>query len=230
MKPFKHLVLAAALISLSACQTLDGIVADFDKLEIPSMTMSESDADQLVYDGTCPSIEVVNELRQLNEFTNPYDQVDHNLISRATITNIETACSHAKTNVTIDMKMAFEGMLGPRARRTANDKPFFSYPFFVAVTDAGGNILAKEIFAANMTYGAGQNRQTYYEKMRQIIPVENRAAANRFKILVGFQLDTDQLNYNRKKIKETEKPLNAPPLDLSIPEESKPKKITTTRF
>jgi len=183
---------------------MDGFMSDMDSLDLPSLSMSEDSPESLIYDGHCPSVEVVNELRDLYEFTNRNEPQQQNMISRATIAKIETACQNSENAVTVDLKMAFEGTLGPRGRSSTQEKPFFSYPFFVAVTSANGRILAKEIFAANITYEAGKDYQTYYENMRQIIPIEARDSGNRYKILVGFQLGPDQLTYNRAKM--TSKP------------------------
>lgn len=204
MKQLRFFTLSICAIALSSCQAMDGLVQDIDSLDLPSLSMSESSTDQLIYDGKCPHVEIVEELRAFNDFTDLSDPGDYNLISRATIAKIDTACSYDQRSVTVDLKMAFEGQLGPRAKTSASDKPFFSYPFFVAVTGAGGDILAKEIFAASMTYPAGENRQTYHENMRQIIPVESRDRGARYKILVGFQLNPDQLAYNRHKEKQSD--------------------------
>jgi hypothetical protein len=103
--------------------------------------------------------------------------------------------------VTVDLKVFFEGTLGPMGQ--AAPQPTVSYPFFVAVTSPSGAILAKEVFSAPMTYSAG-GQETYVETMRQIIPIPNKEAGDHFKVLAGFQLSQDQLNYNRAVIASEE--------------------------
>ena len=100
--------------------------------------------------------------------------------------------------------MDFAGTLGPQARAASGQKPFFSHPFFVAITSDNGDILAKEIFAASLTYPAGADSQTYTERLRQVIPIDNRDRGANYKVLVGFQLTPDQLAYNRKKLAEVQ--------------------------
>ena len=112
----------------------------------------------------------------------------------------QSTCTYNDRSVTVDLKLAFDGNLGPKGRKTSKDKPFFSYPFFVAVTSPSGKILAKEIFAASMTYDAGQNEQIYFETLRQIIPTDNRSQGAGYKVMIGFQLAEKQLDYNRKII------------------------------
>jgi hypothetical protein len=203
MKHLRFLALGLSLCTLSACQTFNNLVDDVNALELPSFATisgNESTPDQLIYTGNCPQVQIVEELRSMSEFTNPNDMGDHNLISRVDIATVNSSCNNDGKAVTADLKMAFDGLLGPRAGRQGNDKIHFSYPFFVAITDARGRIMAKEIFAANMAYPPGEARHTYHENMRQIIPIEPRDRNKKFKILIGFQLGPDQLAYNRERL------------------------------
>ncbi len=193
------LCIAGPLFTLSACQTFDGVVKDIKGINLPSLRNSTSRSSQeLVYSGSCPQAEAVEELKSLSEFSDTSDQSDYNLVSKIGIANLQSACNYDERSVTIDLRMDFQGTLGPRGGNSGS----FSYPFFVAVTSARGDILAKEVFAAPLTYNPGQKTQTYTEKMRQIIPIENRDRGSKYKILVGLQLTPDQLGYNRKKIAE----------------------------
>ena len=76
-----------------------------------------------------------------------------NLISRIDLKSAESTCRLASKSAIVDVRLIFQGKLGAKGRQTRTDKPFFSYPFFVAVTSPNGKIMAKEIFAASMTYG-----------------------------------------------------------------------------
>ena len=207
MKYLRYSLLGLCLIGLSACQTWEGVMKDFESINIPALdgfspTNNDTVTDKLVYTGGCPAVEAVEELSSLSEFTDASNQTDYNLIAKIDIAKIQNSCSYDKNAVTIDLSMDFLGTLGPTGRASSGGKPFFSYPFFVAVTSASGDILAKEIFAASMTYSPGQSTQTYTEKLRQIIPVESRDTGASYKVLVGFQLTPDQLAYNRKILQE----------------------------
>ncbi|MEM7650541.1 MAG: hypothetical protein AAF204_00470 [Pseudomonadota bacterium] len=177
---------------------MSGVVKDIESIRMPSLSKSTASSRELVFTGECPQAEAVGELRMLSEFTNPSDPSDANLISNISIENVNDTCSYEENTVTIDLKMDFRGTIGPMGRSAGS--PSFSYPFFVAVTAANGDILAKEIFAANLTYPPGQQTQGYTEKLRQIIPIESKRRGKDFKVLVGFQLTPDQLAYNRQQI------------------------------
>lgn len=198
MKQLRFLAFSLCIFALSACDTMDGIMSDLGDIEMPTLSSdSEPESEQFVVSASCPNAKVVEELGTINEFMDISDLADYNLVSSVEITGLESSCTYSDTSMTVDLKLAFEGNLGPRARQQSGDTPFFSYPFFVAVTSPRGDILAKEIFAASMTYESGQNRQNYYESLRQIIPVDSRSDGARHKVLVGFQLSQDQLAYNR---------------------------------
>ena len=206
MKPFvKILSIATIALTITACETMEGIKQDITNIQLSDFSPANAfpkgsnDADRLI-DGNCPQVQIVKELSMLDEFPPGNSSKSSNLISNVVMSEAESRCEYKDRSVTVDLKLAFDGKLGPKGRKTSKDKPFFSYPFFVAVTSPGGKILAKEIFAASMTYNAGQNNQTYYETLRQIIPTDSRTQGAGYKVMIGFQLGEKQLAYNRKRI------------------------------
>lgn len=202
MKPFlKILSISICLLSLTACETVEGLKQDISNIKLSDFTPSISksnDESQFLINGNCPKITIVEELSMLDEFTPGTSAKSSNLISSVKMSESESTCTYNDRSVTVDLKLAFNGKLGTKGRKTSKDKPFFSYPFFVAVTSPSGKILAKEIFAASMTYDAGKNEQVYFETLRQIIPTDSRSKGAGYKVMLGFQLAEKQLNYNRK--------------------------------
>ncbi len=146
----------------------------------------------------CPSIEIIDDLSSLSDFSDPKNTAATQLISRVDLSSAQSTCKLASKSAIIDLKLIFKGALGDKGRIKSSDKPFFSYPFFVAVTSPSGKIMAKEIFAASLTYGANENKHTYFENLRQIIPIKSKDMARHYKILIGFQVTPDQLAYNRE--------------------------------
>ena len=203
MKDFRYFALLACVLTLPACETMDGFTKDLQSLNFPSMSMTESGPENLIYEGKCPRVEVVDDLRTATDFADAGNMSATNLVSKADIARVESACAYDENTVTVDLSLTFAGTLGPQADTTGSKKTFMTYPFFVAVTSPSGDILAKEVFSANLTYDPGQTAQTYFDKMRQVIPVESQNRGSRHKILVGFQLSPDQLAYNRENAKKT---------------------------
>ena len=206
MKHLRYSLLVLSVLGLGACeQTFEGLKQDLGSINLPKSTASSvsgNEADRFVASGACPQAEIVGELQSLSEFDSASNPAPSNLISTIEITNVQKSCNYASGAATIDLKMDFVGTLGPRGRALSSDRPFFSYPFFVAVTSRDGTILAKEVFAASLTYDPGQNTKIYTEKLRQIIPIERGESGGDYRVLVGFQLTPDQLAHNRQKIRE----------------------------
>lgn len=199
MRLSKFLLSATGFLLLAGCQTMNGIVKDVNNTfgSMRSSASASSTSATPVIDDKCPRIEIVDELSSFSEFTSD-TMSQSNLVSRVDLNQVESSCSIKSGQVTLDLKLAFNGTLGPKAKLRNNDKPFFSYPFFIAVTNDKGVILAKEVFAASMTYERNENEHTYYENLRQIIPITSYAEAKQFTVMIGFQLTNEQLKYNRK--------------------------------
>lgn len=188
-----------AMLCFTACEPMDDFQSDFSDLRTGKVTYSDSSQDpsERLLESPCPRVEIVDDLSSISDFTNPKKQKKENLISRVNLGSAESTCKLASKSAVIDLKLLFNGKLGPKGKTKKGDKPFFSYPFFVAVTSPNGKIIAKEIFAASMTYGPNENTHTYFEKLRQIIPISRKDQAKYYKILIGFQITPDQLSYNR---------------------------------
>ncbi len=193
------LCLCLLILPLTACETIEAVDEDVhalkENLGVPRLVEGRT---EYLLANECPQIEIVDDLSSLSDFSSPKSPSRKNLISRIDIKSAESTCKLASKSAIIDLKVIFQGTLGPKGRNDKAEKPFFSYPFFIVVTTPTGKILAKEIFAASMTFAAGANQHTYFEQLRQIIPINSKEQAYRYRVLIGFQVTPDQLEYNRK--------------------------------
>lgn len=200
MKNVRLIALACCVSALSACNTVDGFVEDIKFTDWGQFSgRAGGKSENLLADG-CPVAGIVPDLDSYSEFTDNAAPTARTLVSQARMTEIQSKCEYGPQSVTVDIKLLFDGALGPQGG--AGGAPNYSYPFFVAITSPAGTILAKEIFAANMTYN-GQT-QGYQESMRQIIPITSKEAGQYYKVLAGFQLTPEQLAYNRAVIASEE--------------------------
>ncbi|MCK6418801.1 MAG: hypothetical protein L6Q57_07685 [Alphaproteobacteria bacterium] len=199
MKNFKAIiVLCGALVLVSCADTWNELKGGLGDLSLPSLRNGTNPED-FVAGSDCPKVEAVPELAAYNEFRPVKNPFEDSLITSVNLTLVGAACTYNPKSVTMDLKLQFDGRLGPAQK--AENKEFFSIPFFVAVKEPGGNVLAKEVFAASLNYTPGSGRATYTENLRQIIPIANTARGPRYKVVVGFQLSPEQLAYNRAAIK-----------------------------
>lgn len=202
-----------ALLALPACETLEGFKRDMGKLGISLQSgFSDSPAPAgavAADDGSlvppvaadCPSTTIMPELKSLSEFADPAKPSDKNQISEFTMVGVQSTCQQHAAALAMHIDLVFAGKIGPKGRANKSDKPTFSYPYFIAVTDAKGAVVAKEVFAANVSYGKDQSESKQIESITQNLPVKSADEMKNFKVLVGFQLDDAQLAYNRSQQK-----------------------------
>lgn len=146
----------------------------------------------------CPQVTILDELDSLHQFSNPARPVPENKISSITLTELKTNCTYNENTVAVELDLTFKGEIGPAARIWQTDRPSFAYPYFMAITTPNGNIVAKEVFAATVSYDKGQNDLVHRESLRQIIPL-NGEFDTHHSIMLGFQLTEEELAYNRMR-------------------------------
>lgn len=117
------------------------------------------------------------------------------------MSDIKVTCQSADTGMTAEIAINFDGALGPKARWKEGDEPSFAYPYFVAVTNAQGAVMSKEIFAASVSYGAKENTLRQVETISQALPGNALETPALYTIVLGFQLSDEQLAYNRQALK-----------------------------
>lgn len=199
MKSRKYFALFLCVITLAACQTMRGVEEDIGSIGSSASLSADQDSSQKLI-GSCPVVEIVQDLAVYSDFAPPGETAPGDLVSSVGMSRSATSCAANKRSVTVDIQLAFDAVLGPRGRMSAGAKPFFTYPYFVAVTDPSGKIMAKEIFAASFSFEAGEEQHHHQETLRHIIPLENPANVSNYRVLIGFQLTPDQLEYNRAAI------------------------------
>jgi hypothetical protein len=221
----------SGLIPLSACnQTMTEFRERVGNLEMPSFLQQKPGQAEIVsMDGVsaCPNVSVVQDLGALYEFTDMSRPEEQTLVSRADMSLERVSCVYSpeRGSVAVQMTVSFDSKLGPRSKIYKGDRPNFAYPYFIAVSNPMDEIIAKEIFAASVSYESNQNELSYKETLRQIIPLDALSAGPDYNVLIGFQLTDDQLAYNRARAMPLESsaapasaaPASAAPASPSIP-------------
>lgn len=142
----------------------------------------------------CPHAQVVNDLKSIHQFTAPNAPNQTQSVSSASMDIINYNCATENGSLVLDIEVGFNGKLGVEGR-TAQTTPSLSYPYFVAVTDGKGTILAKEIFSATLAYTDNSDIVSQSETIRQAMPADTVTSS--YRVLVGFQLSPQELAYNR---------------------------------
>jgi hypothetical protein len=191
----KNILLAVVALALGACSTLEGARTSLEGLDLPDFKWGEGRT-TTIPQGQCPAVARVAELSSLYQFTNPAQPMPTAAISTAHLSRVDSVCTKQGGNIKISLALQFSGALGPAGRMRPTDRAAFVYPYFVAIIDPQNNIVSKEIMALSMAYDAQVNQLRQTETMTQLLPLDG-IAANRYRILVGFQLGRDEVAYNR---------------------------------
>ena len=207
----QHLLLIGAMaLCLSACGTVHGLKQDIgslggavgstvNDLKTKATTASENHAPAVINDGTCPPIFVDPQLSSISEFYNMEKPSKGTEVSSMEITETASACQVDGEYLEVKVQLSFAGKLGPKAKRKSGDRPFFAYPYFIAVTDDQNTELAKELFAASVTYESKQEKIELVETIRQKLPLNDDGSTPPYQVKIGFQLTEEQLFYNASR-------------------------------
>lgn len=211
MKTYKIILVALFSLSLTACQTLEGIKKDFSSMgssvdnKVQSLKSSKSSkssdiekqsATAIMNDGSCPPISVDPQLNTMSEFYDQEKPSKGTEVSTLNLIGTKSACTVTNGYLDVQVELSFEGELGPKAKRKSGDRPFFAYPYFISVTDNEGIELAKELFAASVTYEANQDKIQLMDTIRQKLPLNDDGSTPGYQIKIGFQLTEAQLFHN----------------------------------
>lgn len=145
----------------------------------------------------CPDVSLVRELKSLHQFADPADPTIETKISGIEFTDVKSTCQVRDGTLVVDIDLSVKGGLGPKGRFTRNERPSFSYPYFLAITSMSGNIIAKDIYAFTASYGTEKNSYYGQDTIRQIMPLPDSGRPEDVSLLIGFQLTPEELAYNR---------------------------------
>jgi hypothetical protein len=163
---------------------------------------------------SCPPVSIDQDTSHIYLFTDPAHPKPTNEESHAHMATVRGMCTDHGKSILIDISLDIEGGLGPKARAGSSDKPSFSYPYFLAVTDPQGNVIAEQVYATTLSYGPDEQRLNKTETLRQIVPLNGHTGAD-YHIVLGFQLNTDQIAYNQAHLSGPAPTTEAAPVETT---------------
>jgi len=194
---YLSLLSVGLLFFVGACDTVREVSSDMgDAIGVATPTLDRS-SERLISQGACPKVEIVEDLSLVYDFMMGAEKTPQNLISSAKINEAHAMCDYGLQSITMDTKIQFLSQMGGSSRGRTS----FDYPFFVAVTVDNGEILAKEIFPKSVEHSDAHPTKPYAQDVRQIIPLKDGYDGSRYKVLVGFQVNSEQLAFNRELLR-----------------------------
>ncbi len=145
--------------------------------------------------GQCPSTGSIYDASRYVKFKDGTDELFPNIEYTAEIVDVRSFCRYIDDKPLVaELEIDFAFGKGEAATDTSH-----AYPFFVAVTRRNGKVLAKEIYQTEAKFVNGTRLDGKTELVGRItIPrADETIAGSNFEILVGFDLDEQQLAFNR---------------------------------
>lgn len=180
-------LLLTAALGLAACtDTLAGIKQDMAAFKMPSFKSAE------VPDETCPEMRIVPDLSSYYEFSGLSTSLEDDASMNAQLRSFTSEC------VTENGRVAATAYLDFAIERSAKDTSEASYaiPYFFAVTDSSGQIISKQLHTLDVVFTADDSStKRQMEMVTQSLP-----ALEGYAVLIGFQLSSAQLEYNRLQL------------------------------
>ncbi len=110
----------------------------------------------------------------------------------ASLSGIASHCTFEGHGISIDANFRLMAQQGPLGHGGTLD-----FPYFVAIVDPAGTVLAKSVFSTPLTLTPTQARIGSKESVHDYIPLEDKTAAGDYSVVIGFQLDDRQVQFNR---------------------------------
>lgn len=142
----------------------------------------------------CPRISILNDASTITLYRAGDGRDLTDIAFKARVSRITSKCSYRGTRLRSDAKIEIIAERGPGARSRE-----LAFRFFVTIIDFRGNILTKKVFGSEIEFVQGRRRAGVFEEIEQTIELRENESGADYEIIVGFQLNQDQLERNRKQ-------------------------------
>ncbi|MBT4880125.1 MAG: hypothetical protein HOI80_00290 [Alphaproteobacteria bacterium] len=99
---------------------------------------------------------------------------------------------------TTNVKLVIQTMI-QRPNTASDDSQEFSFDYFITVTDAQNDIISKMIYTALVDFDENQRKKVELIEQVISIPESSEKSIKDYRVYVGLQVDSVQLEKNRKK-------------------------------
>ena len=177
--PVRKSLPVLALVALSGCSMFGGGEAKPGEVAL-----------------ACPQIGIVRELSEVTQFR-PGGKDMTDVTSRAALAEYSGNCEYGSDGVTVNLNLFVLAERGPALQGNQA-----AYRYFVAVSRPDEETpVSKAEFDSTVEFPRGQTRVVTKEELAPRIPLPKDVNAKNWKVLVGFQLTPEQLDFNLAQAK-----------------------------
>ena len=142
----------------------------------------------------CPVVSFVDGLDKVTVFGAQGGADLANVLYSAEVKQLAAVCKFGRKGaaVTAEFLLIADRGLGDRERVARPS-------YFVAVTDPQGNVMAKEVFEAEIPFNDNRRRVGRKEEIEPFLPYQGpNGDFTGYRVLIGFQLSPEQVEFNRR--------------------------------
>lgn len=143
----------------------------------------------------CPPVALIDETASLVRFRAGGGRDITDVSYVAEFQDVRWSCDYSETTLAIDLELLIRAERGPTSATSAA-----TLHYFVGLADRQERIIAKRVFDVPVEFESDAKIDVV-EEVAQRIGLKPGQIGTDFVILVGFQLDRDQLEYNRDRLR-----------------------------
>lgn len=141
----------------------------------------------------CPRVAILPDAADLVRYRPGSGTDITDMVVEARMTGVTGGCRRGRgDSVEVVMRIGIAATRGPQATGRSEQ-----LPYFVAVSNAQGQIIDKAVFATTVEFPANVSRRQGVDEQRLVIPAGMDPAGLR--VDVGFQLTPEELALNRRR-------------------------------
>ena len=140
----------------------------------------------------CPKVGVISQLDRVSEIEVAGSQSKSHIVLSSKIERLRTKCTASGDGITISIVFDLFSKLSKYDIPTDVD-----LRYLIATIDRNNQILAKEVYKTTVSFMDGIQTARNTQEVEVFIPSAGKIDFRNHKVLVGFELTEDQLQYNR---------------------------------
>lgn len=151
-------------------------------------------SDEVEFVLICPQVLIIDDALHITQYAPGEGRDLLDVRFDAEIGRVNWVCEFFADENRVEIDVSF-GMLALRGPAAEGDVARF--PYFVAVADPRGTILAKQVFAIDIQFPGNAMEVGHLERVFQTLDYAQLSQAEKYTIYIGFQLTPEQLAHAR---------------------------------
>ena len=144
--------------------------------------------------GPCPNVALIDETATVVKFTSNLSSDVTDIDYSAVFEDVRWSCKYRGNELAVELDLLVTATLAPTSNSSSG-----KLSYFVALSDNNEQLIAKRVFETVADF-SGKREADVEEEIIQRIGLPEGKAGDDYLIFVGFQLDRDQLIYNRDRV------------------------------